>query len=814
MATTKKKKRKPNEAQNKINNKTENQASNITNNENTNDTINKVNKENEKNTDKLIKNGENHKKANAQNNQSNDVNKKNNSEKNNSKVKKSPVSENGSNHKNKKVTNPNSTNKKKVKQNENLDNERKIENNTNKKDINKKNNNENVNNKKVKTEKNIKKEQLEKNESNSIKENKEEKELVEVKKEELIVQNEFSNFWEKIKAKLNKKIENKKSQNSDKSSEESKSEAKENKKSQNNDKSPNVKKSETKENKKNQNNDKNSNEKKSEVKENKKEKVEDNKPEYVQEMIKNKKRKMYIFICVVILIIIGIVFSTVFAIMNLNNTSIVTGVKIKNIDVSNLNVEDASNKIKERLDRELIPEINLKYNDYAITLKPEQIEFKYNIDEAVNDAYYVARSNNIVVNNYKLLTTAAFGDKVNVNYEYNEDLLNQFIDSVNSEIPGVVVEPSYYIENSKLIISKGTDGIQIQKEKLKELILSSIYSRNVEDSTFENFKSEINIPIENIKASDIDMDKIYSEVHKEPQDAYYETEPYAIYPDVDGVDLAISLDEAKAQIQSEDKEEYTFDLNITKAQKTINDLGKEAFPYVVSTFSTKYDASNVNRSTNLKIAAEKINGTVLMPGEEFSYNKVVGKRTVEEGYKDAAIYADGGVVDGLAGGICQISSTLYNAVLLANLEVTERRNHTYTTSYVPAGRDATVVWGTKDFKFKNSRSYPIKIEATVSNGIAEFKIHGVQEEKEYEIKILPVTTGSIPYSTSYVQDASLAPGRQIVSQNGHPGYKVTTYKEVRYNGEVVSKEAISNDTYSPMQTIIRVGPTVSAPVAQ
>ena len=205
-----------------------------------------------------------------------------------------------------------------------------------------------------------------------------------------------------------------------------------------------------------------------------------------------------------------------------------------------------------------------------------------------------------------------------------------------------------------------------------------------------------------------------------------------------------------------------------------------------------------------------------MPGEIFSFNKVVGKRTVEDGYKDAKIYADGGVVDGLAGGICQISSTLYNTVLLANLEIVERRNHSYTTSYVAAGRDATVVYGAIDFQFKNSRSYPIKIEASVKNGIAEFKMHGMPEENEYEIRILPVTTQSIPYGTSYIDDPTLAPGRQVVVQAGHAGYKVTTSIEKRLNGTVVSKEVISNDTYNPMKTIIRRGPvavpTEAAPV--
>ena len=194
-----------------------------------------------------------------------------------------------------------------------------------------------------------------------------------------------------------------------------------------------------------------------------------------------------------------------------------------------------------------------------------------------------------------------------------------------------------------------------------------------------------------------------------------------------------------------------------------------------------------------------------MPGEEFSFNEVVGKRTIQEGYRNAKIYENGQVVDGLAGGICQISSTLYNAVLLANLEITERRNHSFTSTYVPAGRDATVVYGTQDFKFKNSRNYPIKIEANVANGIAEFKIHGIKEEVEYDIKIIPVTTQTIPYQTEYVPDATLQPGQQKLTQAGHSGCKVTTYIEKRLGGAVISKKVLSNDTYNAMKAIINVG---------
>jgi len=340
-------------------------------------------------------------------------------------------------------------------------------------------------------------------------------------------------------------------------------------------------------------------------------------------------------------------------------------------------------------------------------------------------------------------------------------------------------------------------------DDLKEMIIDAI-----QDISYS--KSYLSIPTYTQFPDPINVEKIHEEVYREVENAYFTTEPYAVFADVTGVDF--DVDKAKSVIEENPmQEEYSIDLDYTKADVTVNDLGKEAFPDLISRFSTKYATSNVDRTTNLRLAANKINGTVLMPGEVFSFNKVVGKRTVEEGYRDAKIYADGGVVDGLAGGICQISSTLYNVVLLANLEIVERRNHSFPTSYLEVGKDATVVYGAIDFQFKNSRNYPIKIEASVKNGIAEFKIFGMQEENEYEIRILPVTTKSIPYSTSYIDDPALAPGQQIVVQAGKAGYKVTTYIEKRLNGAVVSKDVLSNDTYTPMKAIIRRGP-VAAPV--
>ena len=533
---------------------------------------------------------------------------------------------------------------------------------------------------------------------------------------------------------------------------------------------------------------------------------EEEKPDYVRKMIAKKKRRMAIIIGVIGLVVFLLLLSTIFAILNSGSTTIAKGVRIKGYDVSDLSDQEARVLLLQGIEKELEKEVVLQYGEYENPITASQLEFKYDVDKAVDEAYDLGKKGNIVENNYQILFASLFGKNINIDYEYNEELLNAFVNESNSNIPGVVVEPAYYREEDELIVTRGKDGLSVDKEKVAKEILECLLERNLEQVEKEDFSQIIKLEPKQVKAERIDMAKIYEEIHTEPKDAYFELDPYKLYPDVEGVDLVISTQEAQKQIDSENKEEYTFKLNITKAEKTIKDLGMEAFPYVVSEFSTKYDASNINRSTNLAIAASKINGTVLMPGEEFSYNKVVGKRTVEEGYKDAKIYADGGVVDGLAGGICQISSTLYNAVLLANLEVIERHNHTYTTSYLPGGRDATVVWGTKDFKFKNTRSYPIKIEASVKNGIAEFIFHGMAEETEYNIKIIPVTTSSIPFATVYEEDPTLAPGQQVTKQGGHSGCRVTTYKEVTLNGTTISKEIISTDTYDPMRKIIRIGP--------
>ena len=217
----------------------------------------------------------------------------------------------------------------------------------------------------------------------------------------------------------------------------------------------------------------------------------------------------------------------------------------------------------------------------------------------------------------------------------------------------------------------------------------------------------------------------------------------------------------------------------------------------------------VDRETNLKLACSKLDEKIVLPGETFSYNQTLGERTAQAGYKNAKVYENGAVVDGIGGGICQISSTLYNAVLLSNMEIVERRNHQFVTSYLPAGRDATVAYGITDFKFKNTRSTAIKIKTSCSNGVATISIYGIKEQEEYDVSFVTEIISTTPFTVKYIEDSTLKSGEEEIIQKGANGVTTETYIIKKLNGVVASKELLSKDTYNPMQRIIKRGKTAT-----
>ena len=230
---------------------------------------------------------------------------------------------------------------------------------------------------------------------------------------------------------------------------------------------------------------------------------------------------------------------------------------------------------------------------------------------------------------------------------------------------------------------------------------------------------------------------------------------------------------------------------------------------VLGSFSTKYSAGNSNRINNLINGTNRINGTVLMPGEQFSVNKGLGERTEENGYSSAGQYVNNELTDGVGGGICQVSTTLYNAVLIAELQVDERYPHSLTVSYVKLGRDAAIAGDYMDFKFTNNTNYPIYISGYAGGGSVSFAIYGHDEREEgrtidFESKTIETYE---PDDPEEIKDDTLEEGKRVVEEQPHTGYYVELWKKVYKDGELVDSYLVpwGKSQYSKTNGKVRVG---------
>lgn len=209
----------------------------------------------------------------------------------------------------------------------------------------------------------------------------------------------------------------------------------------------------------------------------------------------------------------------------------------------------------------------------------------------------------------------------------------------------------------------------------------------------------------------------------------------------------------------------------------------------IGRFSTNFNPENKPRVHNIREAARAIDGVILGPGETFSFNEIVGPRSAEAGYLEAPVMVDDDLVPGIGGGICQVSSTLYNAVLLANLSIVARSNHSMLPSYIQAGRDAAVAYDYMDFKFRNDGSSHILVKLIVADNSITAKVYGYAPDG-YHVSIVASVDEKIPPGTVTVEDPSLAPGDEVVDDEGAWGYVVTVYRVITKDGVELSRERV------------------------
>lgn len=303
-----------------------------------------------------------------------------------------------------------------------------------------------------------------------------------------------------------------------------------------------------------------------------------------------------------------------------------------------------------------------------------------------------------------------------------------------------------------------------------------------------------------------------AQFEKEPVDASFKINDknlMDIQPEHMGqtIDTEALLSQIKEMKVLQDPDPIKVNLVEVKPTLTAADLEAKKINGLIASYTTWFDAGNIERSANVRLSAEPFDGKLIEPGQTISFNEIVGERTGDKGYQDALIVVNGEFVPGLGGGICQTSSTLYNVGLLANLKITERRNHGLAVGYVPLGRDATVVYGAIDLKMTNDTDGYLLIRSKIGNGYLTIEFYGKATPGQ-EVVITNQVEEVIPFKTEIVQDPKLATGTQIVKQNGQNGYIASATRIVKVNGQVVESQSLGKSSYIPLNQIIVKGPAL------
>lgn len=294
------------------------------------------------------------------------------------------------------------------------------------------------------------------------------------------------------------------------------------------------------------------------------------------------------------------------------------------------------------------------------------------------------------------------------------------------------------------------------------------------------------------------------ELDRLPVDARLDLEKRELVKETFGrlLDVDASLESIEASLRS-GKSSAKLVFFERKPRRVASELGDVKFGEVLGFFETRYDRSQAKeaRTYNLRLAASKLDGTVLLPGEIFDFNAVVGPRDEANGYKVATVIAEGELVDGIGGGTCQISGTLHAAAFFAGLEITERYPHTRPSAYIKMGLDATVVYPTINFRVRNPFDFPVVLHQTVKNGLVRAEVLGPR--RALTVTLIRRVLDAIPYEEVERPDKELPHGTRVLSQRGVAGFKLRRYRLVR-DGQHAVRERW-DEVYPPTTQIVRVG---------
>jgi vancomycin resistance protein YoaR len=515
-------------------------------------------------------------------------------------------------------------------------------------------------------------------------------------------------------------------------------------------------------------------------------------PEVPLSRPRSKKKKLF-FIIPAVFILIMLMAATAFAYKTLQNDNIYKGVFIGNQNASGLSKDE----LKKLLDTEYQTvadkqEIMLKTEKAEIKARFPDFNVRYDILAAVEKAYAIGRTGTVFDRLYDIAHAGISGFSLNMPQTFDNAKVETFVNAFYSRTLVNVRDGALLITDSNVTLRSGIHGENIDKAKTLELVNALI--KKDKSGTVEP-EIIVTLPLK------INIDDLYKQINSEPVDASYKIENSALtlIPHVVGRKIDKSqLEDIITELEKSEDTQRSLPVTFTNPNVTSEMAAAMLFKDELASWNTTFSTATTNgknRGYNMQLAVSKINEMIMAPGQEFSYNEVVGPRDEAHGFKLAHVYSAGKIIDGMGGGICQVSSTMYSAILRADLEVDERLNHSFTVGYVPLGQDATAYYGGTDFKFKNSTKWPIKLLASVKGNKVYFSIKGTNDTPGKTVIISSKILQETPFTIKYTDDPTLPAGVTKEVLPGMNGYIVDTFKTVKMDGKVVSQTKLHTSRY-------------------
>lgn len=544
---------------------------------------------------------------------------------------------------------------------------------------------------------------------------------------------------------------------------------------------------------------------------------------------KQKKIRTIAICTVVVVLLLAIGIGTFFYLDYTKDDGLIySNVYALGINLGGMTPEEAQAAIHEVTDETYSKKnLTIQLPDTTLVLSPSATQVSLDVEKLVEDAYNYGRSGSrwartqakaaAALTSYELDTA----DYLTLNTSFIQEVLDQHAAAIASELtqPTVTVSGEVpdlnrvyddaaadaSVVHMTMTIQLGTPYRVLDTKLLMNAILDAYDSNN-----FETIQAQYTVT----EPDALDLQALFQEYCIAPVDAILDETTYDITPEVLGYGFDVGTLQALIDSSAPGETlEYTF--CFLPAEVTEASLSANLFQDVLASADTNH-VYNPDRTNNLTLAANAINGTIIRPGETFSFNEIVGERTAEKGYKPAAVYSGGATVNEVGGGICQVASTIYYCTLYADLEIVQRTAHRYTVDYVPLGMDATIYWGSLDFKFRNNTDYPIRIDASVSGGQVHVKLVGTNT-KDYYIKMTYETISGPDYGETKYK--VYAPGNSQgytdgqVIQTAYAGRTVKTYrcKYDKATDTLISSSLEATSTYQKRDKIICIIGDPTAP---